>query len=498
MRIVHLNNHVGTGGVQRVMIDLGAGQVAAGHQVFTVASPVGEWWNEVAGHSFPIHAITGRHGSPIRMLRTARALRRALDTIFPDVVHVHQRPLALALALAQVGRRRVAVVEHAHTFATDWRQLSYRWCDAVIAPGDAAAAQLRGTFPHAAGKVHTIVNAVVDPGRVHDVADRSGPIRVLAVGRVEAAKDPQWFVMLIDALRERHIDVVGRWLGDGHGRADIARRTADARIPVDFPGSSALVRLETVAADVVVSSSIAEAMPIALVEALAHGRAVVARDVGSIGELVENGSNGLLVHLDVSPSSAADELAARLGDDPRRTLSRWGCASRARYERSHNPAVVATAVMGVYREVLAACEQRRAKRSLGQILLAPVAMMLLHGCDFLLRVAGLERALRVVGARGAWDERIEDGPTAFAELGPTRLRLAWAIQRAGHGWSRTPGPCLRQALAHALVLRRYSPIIHFGVRRGSKSPTAHAWTTVGALRFDREQSYRSFEWRPAR
>jgi len=122
------------------------------------------------------------------------------------------------------------------------------------------------------------------------------------------------------------------------------------------------------------------------------------------------------------------------------------------------------------------------------------AWLLLHACHLLLRIVGLDRALRVVGARGAWDDDRDDGPRAFAELGRNRLRLAWAVQRAGTGWRRSSGPCLRQALAISLVLRRHHPVVHFGVKRGAESPMAHAWATVGNLRFDRDRSYEPFGW----
>jgi hypothetical protein len=138
------------------------------------------------------------------------------------------------------------------------------------------------------------------------------------------------------------------------------------------------------------------------------------------------------------------------------------------FEQSHRLETLAAAVEQVYDGAIAL--RRRRRRTIGQAALAPVAWLLLHACDLLLRLAGLDRALRVVGARGAWDDTAAAGPNAFADLGPMRLRLAWAIRRAGTGWRRSDGPCLRQALALALVLRRYEPVIHFGVKRGVATP----------------------------
>lgn len=492
MRILHVNNHVGAGGAQRVMLDLAAHQARSGHAVCTAASPVGEWWPQVEGQSFPLAALSGRHGSPVRIVRAAIALRRTMNTVFPDVIHVHQRPLAVAVGLAQIGRQRVPVVEHAHSLAQGRRLISYRWSDAIIAPGEAAAAHLRSAFPAAASKVVCIPNGVVDPGAPHSVGGRVGPIRLVAVGRATIEKDPAWFVDLVATLRSLDVDVEGRWLGDGPLRLELAERVARAGIPVEFPGHSPVARLEMVAADLIVSSSRLEAMPISLLEGQAAGRGIVARDVGAIAELVVPGNNGVLFDIDLPASRAAAELSAVLGPAPRETLARWGAASRSLFEQSHRLETFAAAVEQVY--VGAIARRRRRRRTMGQMALAPVAWLLLHACDLLLRLAGLDRALRVVGARGAWDDTATAGPNAFADLGPMRLRLAWAIRRAGTGWRRSDGPCLRQALALALVLRRYEPVIHFGVKRGVATPATHAWTTVGALRFDRDDSYHPFVW----
>jgi glycosyltransferase involved in cell wall biosynthesis len=81
--------------------------------------------------------------------------------------------------------------------------------------------------------------------------------------------------------------------------------------------------------DVFVLSSDWEGLPVALVEAASSGAAIVATDVGSVSEVVENGVSGRLV-----PPRRPDMLAAeilRLVKDPgeRRAL---GAGARDRAE----------------------------------------------------------------------------------------------------------------------------------------------------------------------
>ena len=73
--------------------------------------------------------------------------------------------------------------------------------------------------------------------------------------------------------------------------------------------------------DIFVMSSVLEGQPLALVEALAHGRAIVATTVGGIPELIKDGHNGMLC-----PPQDADALA----DHVRAVLPRYAIPDRIR------------------------------------------------------------------------------------------------------------------------------------------------------------------------
>jgi glycosyltransferase involved in cell wall biosynthesis len=73
-----------------------------------------------------------------------------------------------------------------------------------------------------------------------------------------------------------------------------------------------------------------EGIPVALMEAMATGLAVVASDISGIPELVDDGETGLLVPPG-DPRALADAIE-RLHDDPA-LRARLGDAARARVER---------------------------------------------------------------------------------------------------------------------------------------------------------------------
>ena len=83
------------------------------------------------------------------------------------------------------------------------------------------------------------------------------------------------------------------------------------------------------AADVFVFPSLYEGLGGALIEAMALGLPIVASDLPAIREVVEPGSNALLVEPG-SPADLADAIVA-LADDPERRR-RMGARSRAIFE----------------------------------------------------------------------------------------------------------------------------------------------------------------------
>jgi len=158
--------------------------------------------------------------------------------------------------------------------------------------------------------------------------DASDDMLVVAVGRVVECKG---FEYLIDAAA-RTSGIRVAVIGDGGLRAELEQRARAAAAPVTFVGAlphdvvaDALAAADAVAVPLVVDrTGRVDGFGMTVLEALASGRPLVATRVGSIPELVTDGSNGLLVR-----EKDADELAGaleRLKRDPeeRRRLADEG------------------------------------------------------------------------------------------------------------------------------------------------------------------------------
>ncbi len=191
-------------------------------------------------------------------------------------------------------------------------------------------------------------------GRLSRVTDAGSPVRLLAVGRLVEKKG---FHLLLEALAgvdptRWHLTIVG----DGPERR--ALESAAAGLPVVFVGQltrEALTRADA-EADVAVFPSVRAAsgdqdgLPVALLEAMASGCAVIVSDLPGLDEAIEPGVSGLSV-----PSgdvvALRDALATVVGEGALRAALGAGAAKRA---QSFDVAAVAAA----YAKVLTAAAAR--------------------------------------------------------------------------------------------------------------------------------------------
>jgi glycosyltransferase involved in cell wall biosynthesis len=139
--------------------------------------------------------------------------------------------------------------------------------------------------------------------------------------------------------------------GTGPLREDLESLTdrLGVRSRVHFLGFQSNVPLVLAALDVYVLSSLCEALPYALLEAMAAKLPVIATTVGGIPEVIEPGVSGLLV-----PPGRMDALSEGIRRLLRSegTRSRIGTAARERVTRYFHQRNSAENTIAIYRQVL--------------------------------------------------------------------------------------------------------------------------------------------------
>lgn len=149
------------------------------------------------------------------------------------------------------------------------------------------------------------------------LAGAGGPL-LGVVAALRPEKGHELLLRALAAMAPAHPGARLALIGDGPEREPLAEKARRLGVAgaVSFLGARADVALLLQALDIVVlpSHPAVETLPLSLIEAMAAGRAVVATRVGSVDELVEDGTTGLLV-----PPGDPEALAAaiaRLAGDP--------------------------------------------------------------------------------------------------------------------------------------------------------------------------------------
>lgn len=225
------------------------------------------------------------------------------------------------------------------------------------------------------GQVATIAKSRVPRDRIvivpngvqaHRVSESRAAIRdelgipdsavvALLVASLRPEKRVADFVRAVSLARETQPALIGVIAGDGPERQAV-QHAAGGNGGVMVLGHRDDVPRLLKAADVFALSSEYEALPMAILEAMAAGLPVVATCVGDIPTVVEDGVNGLLAE-PRCPEQMASHLVTLAGD--RRLRHAMGCTG----ERLHRELWDAERMIDEYARVLREVQPRRPKRA---------------------------------------------------------------------------------------------------------------------------------------
>ena len=344
------------GGVETHVRQLAERLAEAGHEVSVVAA---QFMSELALEDrlgdIPVHRSRAAQTSLGKIFSYTSTFRRVADAFGPDVIHSHM-VLPAALAPALIARRTPLVVTvHGDDVATfpemDWGHRlkpANRWAtdfalrnaSTVIAVCEWLAACVRPIVP--AERVCVVYNGI-------DVTAVEAPPPpgdlVVATRRFHRKNGMRFLVEA--ASRLSNIPFV--LAGDG---PEFEALRAGATDNVTFAGAltpDAVASLYE-QARFTVMPSLAETMPYSGLESMLHGRAVVGTTVGGIPELIQDGSNGVLV-----PPADADALANAIGDlySDRERAGAMGRAGRDLIMRRHAWPGVLPQILDVYAAAVA-------------------------------------------------------------------------------------------------------------------------------------------------
>jgi glycosyltransferase involved in cell wall biosynthesis len=272
-----------------------------------------------------------------------RRLATDLEGAGVEVVHSHEFDMAVyGAAATRLLRKRHVITMHGNQTMTDAlrRRIALRWAfwasEATVAVSEETRRHLIETIPVPEGRVQTIPNGIPDPA-----GDPAGPraefglkedeVVLVAAGNLTERKGHIVLLRALAVLLQQGIQVPWRLIiaGEGPERPKLEAFIEEASLGerVHLPGYRSDVGDLQAAADILVMPSLWEGLPLAILEGMYSGNAVVASRTSGIPEAVRDGVDGILC-----PPGEVDSLAAALRtllEDPE-LLQRMGSSAEER------------------------------------------------------------------------------------------------------------------------------------------------------------------------
>lgn len=285
----------------------------------------------------------------------------------PDVLHIHGYTSTLLFVIDWAYSKKLPVIYEEHQTPDaqfDWWldfKTSINKATIVVGVSEKSAQALREVCG-VTQPIEVAYYMVPDPhtwGWTEEAGRdaKGGPIRVTTNARLYVTKGLTYLLDAITQIRAIHPAVEFKVYGGGELRQELLAY-AD-RLGLDgnqiFVGAfTSRQELDRIMAqtDIYVMSSILEGLPVALLEAMSYGRAVVVTTVGGIPEVIEEGANGLLCEPRDVPC-LAQKIVSLIEDPDRRR--RLGQAARQTYEQGpFSPAAVSRQYVSIYQKALSA------------------------------------------------------------------------------------------------------------------------------------------------
>ncbi len=240
-----------------------------------------------------------------------RGLMESLQDRQVDVVHSHEFTMAIYGTLAsRFLKKRHVITMHGNQWVMDARRrrVALRWAfkasDATVAVSEDTRVHLIENTGVPEGLVTTIPNGIPEPS-----ASTEGPVREFGIGADEVVllavgnlTERKGHIVLLRALRritEGGCSVPWRLIVAGEGpereRLEAFARESNLQDRIHLPGHRSDVDALQATAQVTVMPSLWEGLPLAVLEGMFAGNAIIGSSASGIPEAVRDEVDGYLV-----------------------------------------------------------------------------------------------------------------------------------------------------------------------------------------------------------
>jgi glycosyltransferase involved in cell wall biosynthesis len=350
LRIAHVGDSMEMGGAEKLTATLcrlqrDRGHTASVHCLYRLGV-IGE---ELRAEGFEVILHP-----PCSFFYLMRSLYRAFRRSPPDVVHCHNATAAILAALPArlAGVKTVIVTRHGlvkppYQLPRELKfALASRCCDWIVGVCEGTRTNLLAAPFAARDRIIHIYNGAL-PADIRAVPRPKSGFTLLYVGRLAPLKDHATLLRALALTRLHHPNVQLWIVGDGPLEFSLRKLSDELGLKecVTFFGEQADVSPFMLAADLFVSSSVTEGLPVSLLEAMSVGLPALVTDVGGMGEIARLSGAVTLV-----PSSDPERMAGALCDAVvrRQELPKMGRLASFCYEQYFRPERMSDDYMSLY------------------------------------------------------------------------------------------------------------------------------------------------------
>jgi len=359
LKTLHIDSEMLWGGGQRQVAGLCTHLRDWGHEVKLVCRPgskLESWAAKEGIESIPVEMRSTMSLGSVLKLRSVIAHQR------PDVVHLHaSRAHVLGSAAARLAGAKVVIATRRmdDPIRMVWPNTrAYgNWTTGIVAISAAVRDVVIdcGVDPSkirlipSGTDIARFESAIPDPElRSRLGADPSAPF-VCAAATLAERKGVRYLIEAAALLKRKGTPIDLVIAGDGEQRAELERLARDLEVAASFVGFYSDMPALLATADVFVMPSLSEGLGVAVLEAMAAGKPVVASAVGGLRESVLDGATGLLV-----PPADSEALAEGIGkliSNPA-MAAEFGAAGRARARANYSLEYMARGNESLYYELV--------------------------------------------------------------------------------------------------------------------------------------------------
>lgn len=292
MKILHIITQSVVGGAQSVVIELSNSFIGEGHEVYVMSKPDGAMWQLLDSSIQKVFCEHFRRNiSPVNEIKSFFAIRKAIKTINPDIIHLHTSKVGALGRLAAFPKYSKKTVYTMHGFDQvrisnkkflPIEKLLKKACKKIVAISnyDKKNLELHGIknlslIPNATKDTRFLKKDTVIQEKIQLVANDKRI--VMCVARDAEPKRFDLFTEIAKKLPQYCF----MWIGN---KNDYENLPENMHCLGEVPMAAAYIGL----ADLFILPTDHEGFGLSIVEAFSSGVPAIASNVGGIPEVIDN------------------------------------------------------------------------------------------------------------------------------------------------------------------------------------------------------------------